>query len=201
MSMGIDLRHDLTFARVAGEQIDEYVHTEVLFFPVGAVAGLPMPQLTIGTWLEAAWRLQALAPGLRPDQQAALDQAQARVQRVRSRAPDLYTQKARREFKSRLDTWTWYLDDVLAGTPAGTPAHGPAPVSPGGQAYPTQVHVRFKLELLKGDVAQMHDQLARLETCDRRLCTRFTAGPFVWEPELASHAPPDTYWWLYGCPA
>ncbi len=188
---------DLTFARVTGEQIDEYVHTEVLYYPVGAMAGMQMPQLTIGTWLETAWRLQALAPSLRTDQQAALEQAQARVQRVRSRAPDLYTQKARRECKSRLDTWTWYLDDVLAGTPA----HGPAPVSPGGQAYPTQVHMRVKLELLRGDVAQAHDQLARLETCDRRLRTHFAAGPFVWELELAPHAPPDVYWWLYGRPA
>ena len=47
---------DITFARVAGEQMDEYVHAEVLFFPVGGIGGMQMPALTIGTWLETAWR-------------------------------------------------------------------------------------------------------------------------------------------------
>src|SRR6266542_3657326 len=139
--MGIDLNLDLTFAKMAGVQFDEYVHTEVLYYPVGAVAGMQMPQFTIGTWLETAWRLKALASMLAADQRAAFEEAQTKVQRVRSRVPDLYMQKARREFRSRLDTWTWYLDELLSREPAGVPL--------GGQAYATQVHMRFKLELLK----------------------------------------------------
>jgi|GEM_PF-1246608 len=191
--MSIDLKLDLTFARVTGEQIDEYVHTEVLYYPIGAMNGMQMPQLTIGMWLETQWRLKALATLLKPDEQAILDEAQAKVQRIRSRVPDLYKEKARREFKSRLDVWGWYLDDVLAREPAAVP--------PEGQAYATQVHVRFKLELLKEDVTQMQDQMLRLTSNDRRLHVRFANGPFVWEPELAPHAPPAAYWWLYGHPA
>ena len=84
--MGIDLKLDLTFAKVAGEQIDEYVHTEVLYYPIGAMAGMQMPQLTIGTWLEAAWRLKALGHLLKTDEQTLLDEAQTKVRRVRSRA-------------------------------------------------------------------------------------------------------------------
>jgi hypothetical protein len=190
--MSIDIRQDLAFARVAGEQIDEYVHTEVLYYPIGAVSGMQMPQLTIGTWLETAWRLQVLASTLTAEQRAVLNEAQAKVQRVRSRVPELYNQKARREFKSRLDTWAWYLDELLAREPAAVP--------PQGQAYATQVHVRFKLDLLSADVAQMQDQFTRLTTNDRRLRARFVPGPFVWEPELQPHLPPETYWWLYGRP-
>jgi hypothetical protein len=191
--MSIDLKLDLTFARVTGEQIDEYVHTEVLYYPIGAMDGMQMPQLTIGMWLETLWRLKALATLLKADEQAILNEAQAKVQRIRSRVPDLYKEKARREFKSRLDVWGWYLDDVLAREPAAIP--------PEGQAYATQVHVRFKLELLKEDVTQMQDQMMRLTSNDRRLRTRFAAGPFVWEPELSPQAPAESYWWLYGRPA
>ncbi len=191
--MGIDPKPDLVFAKVASEQLDEYLHVEVLFYPIGAVAGLQMPQLTIGSWLETTWRLQALASTLQSDQQAALDQAQAQVKRIHSRVPELYTQKAHRECRSRLDTWNWYLDDMLARRPLATP--------PEGQAYSTYVHVRLKLELLKEDVAQPADQLARLEAGDRRLYRHFAAGSFVWEPELVPQAPADTYWWLYGHPS
>ncbi|MCL5994606.1 MAG: hypothetical protein M1546_00950 [Chloroflexi bacterium] len=191
--MSIDLKLDLVFARVTAEQIDEYVHTEVLYYPIGAVSGMQMPQLTIGTWLETAWRLKVLAAMLSAEQQAAVDEAHAKVQRVRSRVPELYKQKARREFKSRLDTWTWYLDELLAREPTAIP--------PEGQAYATLVHVRFKLDLLNADVAQMQDQGIRLTTNDRRLHTRFVNGPFVWEPELQPHLPAGQYWWLYGHPA
>jgi hypothetical protein len=191
--MSIDLKQDVTFAKVTGEQIDEYVHTEVLYYPIGAVAGMQMPQLTLGMWLETDWRLKALAAQLNADQQAVVEAARAQVQRIRSRAPEFYKQKARREFKSRLDTWTWYLDELLAREPTSVP--------PEGQAYATQVHVRFKLELLNGDVAQMQDQAARLTMSDRRLRTRFVTGPFMWDADLQPHAPPDVYWWLYGRPA
>ncbi len=196
--MAADLKPDLVFAQVAGEQFDEYVHVEVLYYPIGAVAGMQMPQLTIGIWLETLWRLKTFAAALDAAQQATVDKAFARVQRVRSRALELYRQKARREFKSRLDTWAWYLDDIL-GRPEPR-AGGPETVPPEGQAYATQVHVRFKLELLNGDVSQMQDQAARLSASDRRLQARFTPGAFIWDAELAPHLPADTYWWLYGRP-
>jgi hypothetical protein len=183
---------DAVFARVVGEQMDEYVHTEVLYYPIGAMAGMQMPQLTIGVWLEAQWRLKALAAQLSAAQQRDVDAAQLAVQRVRSRAGELYKQKARREFKSCLDTWTWYLDDVLA--------HEPTAIPPEGQAYATQTHVRFRLELLQNDVPQMQDQLARLTSCDRQLRARFTRGAFVWDAQLQPYAAEDTFWFLYGHP-
>jgi hypothetical protein len=191
--MLIDHKPDVVFARIAGEQFDEYVHVEVLYYPIGAIGGLQMPQLTIGVWLEALWRLKTFAAQLSAADQQVVDEAQAKVQHVRSRAGDLYKQKARREFKSRLDTWTWYLDELLA--------REPVPVPPEGQAYATQVHVRFKLELLNADVAQMTDQITRLTENDRRLRTRFVRGQFMWAPELAPYLAEDAYWWLYGRPS
>ena len=73
-------------------------------------------------------------------------------------------------------------------------------IPPEGQAYGTQAHVRFRLELLKDDVPQMHDQLARLTSCDRQLRARFAHGTFVWDAALQPHALEDTFWFLYGHP-
>jgi len=175
----MDLKLDLTFARVVKEQIDDYVHAEVLFYPVGAVNGLQMPQLTIGTWLETAWRLKAVQPDA-PE----LAEAVAAVRRIHQRVPDLYDGKARREFKSRLDAWTLYLDDALQ--------------SKSSTGYATQVHYRVKLELLKEDVSQLQEQLTRLKTLDARLKTRFKTGEFILDPELAGAAPQEQLWWLWG---
>lgn len=175
----MDLKLDLTFAQVVKEQIDDYVHAEVLFYPVGAVNGMQMPQLTIGTWLETAWRLKAVKPDA-PE----LAEAVAEVRRIHHRVPELYDGKARREFKSRLDTWTPYLDDALQ--------------SKSNAGYATQVHNRLKLELLKDDVSQLQDSLTRLKTLDARLKTRFKAGEFVLEPELAGAVPQEQFWWLWG---
>ena len=58
----MNLEPDLTFAQVVSEQIDEYVHVEVLYYPVGSIHGMQMPQVTIGNWLETEWRLKNAAP-------------------------------------------------------------------------------------------------------------------------------------------
>lgn len=190
----MNLEPDLTFAEVIAEQIDEYVHVEVLYFPVGSIRGMQMPQVTVGNWLETEWRLNALRvqDSVRIDE--ALAKARNEVWRVRNRAGELYINKARREFKSRLDTWEFVLrddDDVKRSTK-------PINVS---AAYASQVHMRLKLELLQGDVSQLAGQLARLRMADGLLRTRFTPGAFVWEPELAHAAPADKWWWLYAATA
>ena len=187
----MDIKTDLIFAQITGEQFDDYVHTEVLFYPIGSVSGLAMPQLTIGAWLEAAWRLRAMESTLTAEQRSTFDTAKASVQRVRGLWTSLYQQKAQREFRSRLDSWSWYLDDLLNKT---------GNISSQASAYLSQVHIRFKLELLRQDTSHLSDQLARLDVSDRRLRVRFVAGDFVWEPELQPAAPRDVFWFLYGQP-
>lgn len=186
----MDIEHDLTFACVIAEQIDEYVHVEVLYFPVGSIRGMPMPQVTIGNWLETAWRLGAL----REQAPARIDEALAKagneVRRVRNRAGELYLNKARREFKSRLDTWELVLREDDDMKRSAKPINESA-------TYASQVHTRLKLALLQQDVSQMAGQLSRLRMADGLLRARFKSGKFVWEPELAHAAPADEWWWLY----
>jgi hypothetical protein len=188
--MNLDL--DLTFTQIVANQLDDYVHAEVLFYPVGSMGGKPMLPLTIGAWLETEWRLNALRER---DARitSVLDAAQAEVRKVRTHATELYQSKARREFKSRLDSWVQFLDDHEHNGDAEE--RRPYNESAG---YAAQVHMRFKLELLKRDVPQLAEQLARLNAYDERLREHFKPGRFMWAPELKHAAPETTYWWLYG---
>jgi hypothetical protein len=190
----MNLEQDLIFAQVIAEQIDEYVHVEVLYYPVGSINGLQMPHVTLGNWLETEWRLNALRERDPARIDAALNAGRNEVRRVRRRADALYIHKARREFKSRLDTWEMVLRE---GEDEGSSVkRNPQPIN-SNAGYPTQVHTRLKLELLQGDVSQQAGQLARLRMADGLLRTRFTPGAFVWAPELAKAAPADTWWWLF----
>lgn len=187
----MNLNLDLTFAKVVAEQMDDYLHAEVLFFPVGAINGMQMPQLTIGAWLETEWRLNALRATDPAHVDPALQAAQTAVRKIRNRVPDLYQNKARREFKSLLDVWEMFLNDRSDATSQPESYNAP------GSGYVDRVHTRFKLELLKDDVSQLNDQLARLRGLDSRLRARFKPGSFIWDPALAPAAPQDKYWFLY----
>ncbi|MDW8395378.1 MAG: hypothetical protein RMM31_03955 [Anaerolineae bacterium] len=189
----MNLTPDLVFAEVVAAQLDDYLHAEVLFYPVGSVQGVNLPPLTIGAWLETAWRLKALRDCAPAQVDAALDRAQAEVQKLRRRIPELYQAKARREFKSRLDTWEMFLDERSEVKPA-RPYNELA-------GYATHAHTRLKLELLKEDESQLMTQLARLRLCDARLRARFKPGGFIWERELQPAAPPERFWWLYAASA
>jgi hypothetical protein len=187
----MNLELDLTFSRVVAEQMDDYVHAEVLFYPIGSIGGMKIPPLTIGNWLETEWRLNALRETDPERIDAALEAARAAVREVRSSASDIYQLKARREFRSRLDTWETFLDDRNDDTEEERAYNEDS-------GYPTQAHIRFKLELLKNDVSQPGAQLARLASSDERLRAHFKPCKFMWAPELERAAPEEEYWWLYG---
>jgi hypothetical protein len=179
----MDLTLDLAFANVVARHIDDYVQAEVLYYPVNANApnGKPLPQLTIGVWLETEWRLKQLEPNAE-----ALKTAQTEVQRVRALQPELYNAKAQREFKSRLGTWAQTIDEAVMKRTLSQ------------AEYVAQVHNRFKLELLRNAVKPKGDQVLMLDAMDASLQKHFKFGQFLWEPELQKAAPKELYWWLWG---
>jgi hypothetical protein len=185
----MDMKNDLAFAKVAAEQMDDYLKVETLYYPVGLALGLgaDLPQLTIGNWLEVGWRLASVCKAA-PTSEAcgALALAQAEIKRVRSLAPDVYETKARREFKSRLDTWGLFVDEVAEKGDVSN------------AVYAAQVHHRLKLELLQQDVKLPSEMWVRLRGMDAALRRLFKNGLFIWEPELRAAAPRLEYWWLWG---
>lgn len=174
----MNIEHDLRFSKIVAEQFDDYLDAEALFYPVGSVLGKELPALCVGNWLEVNWRLTAIKSN-----DTRLSEAREAVRRVRALRPDLYQTKARREFRSRLDSWTQYLDERLKKI---------------GSNYPAQVRHRFKMELLNDDVAQPNEQLERMQASDAWLRKDLTAGGFVWEAELAHATDKVKFWFLYG---
>ena len=185
----MDIKNDLAFAQIAAEQMDDYVKVETLYYPISLSLGLgkDLPQLTIGNWLETAWRLNAICQTSSTSEACGtLATAQAEIKHVRTLTSDLYEAKARREFKSRLDTWGLFMDDLLEKGDVSN------------AIYTAQVHHRLKLELLQQDVKQPSEMWVRLRSMDAGLRRKFKNGLFVWEPELRAAAPRLEYWWLWG---
>jgi len=128
-----------------------------------------------------------------PPERAGLADARAATTRTRPRVPQLYGAKARREFKSRLESMSMWLEDL-------PPRKEPRPLTPGQHTgYLAQAHLRLKLELLREDVSQTQDLLQRLRGWDDRLRAMFAPGPFVFEPEIETAAiPKERFWFLFG---
>jgi hypothetical protein len=147
-----------------------------------------MPQLTIGGLLEALVRAEAAQADLTPDQHAALPAIRQQHDRIRDDRPVAYASKAMREFNSRLDAWTTYLDDAQR-KPANVTAY-----------YPHEVRARAKAQLLAQALGRDLPAVARarLSRLDARLLPMLQPGAFVWDERLKTAFPQDTCWWLYG---
>ncbi len=186
----LDAPTDWTIARCMADELDAYLKSDVLYWAITASnpLGVKMPQLTIGGLLEALVRAEAALADLPPDQQAALPAIRQQHDRIRAARPVAYANKAVREFNSRLDAWTTYLDDAQR-KPADVAGY-----------YPHEVRTRAKAYLLAqtlGTDLTMANR-ARLSRLDARLLPMLQPGAFVWDARLQATFPQDTCWWLYG---
>ncbi len=185
------VRQDLPVLQAMVAGLEDYLKSPVLFWPLeGRRIGKPLPRLTIGGLLHRLRRLQALAPRLSADERAFLDEAESRLDELRQRFPDAFADKVRRELRSRLDSWQWFLDDCE---------------EKGEEClvhYPHQVDARLKADLLLEIGREMgldlHKEQERLASLDERLQEGFVKGDFVWDPALTGAFPRDPYWYLYG---
>lgn len=173
------IAQDLSFLTAAQDSFDAYLQSEPLYYPLGGDM-----QLGIGPLRETLWRLNthAVAERLSATQLASLRALQVDFAAKRHRLAALYDGKARREFKSRLDAWNWYLDD---------PTGGP-------RGYVAQTHARFRLGLMAADVEMPSNLKLRLDMSDLRLRETFVSGAFVWEPELLGAVDKHAHWYLFG---
>jgi hypothetical protein len=170
---------DFYFATLASENMETYIKTDLLFYPLSIISIDEMPALSIGTWLEITWRLNAAE--LSVNRRTKFSLLLSNVAEIRRQLNEPYLAKARREFRSRLDSWTWYLDDAQDG-----------------KNYVANIHHRLKIELLKDDVPQPDKELTRLAQCDARLKIKFKDNGFVYASYLEKAAPKGKFWWLYG---
>ncbi len=185
------LEEELAFVREGIAALEEYLTSDLVYWPLRPFSAT-FPSLSIGGLLESLRRLEAFQDRLPPQARAELEVWKARLEQAREAHPAHYRQKLERELNSRLDAWTWYLEDY---------ERHPEEVA---ASYPAQAHIRLKIELLleEGERLGLDVEKARgrLRALDQMLRRNWELGPFLWEDTLQGIFPRDRFWWLYGRP-
>jgi hypothetical protein len=185
--MGI-FAYESKFVRAGLDFLEDYLLSNSLFWDLRLISSTdepPYPTLTVGCLLLSMARIQAL--GLSLSQQAEAIQLQTTLEHFRSRWHVAWKRKAGWEFHSRLNQWHNFLNDV---------SHNPGEFA---VDYAYTVRLRVMLTLLHRDDLDLEPtDLEILSTLDGLVNTRFSAGNFCWEPELARGFPKEDYWYLWG---
>ncbi len=179
MPKAIDVEFELTAARAMLAELEAYLKSEVLFWQTAPNAlGDRMPKLTIGGLLEALARAEA----------AGVKSMRAELEEIKTQHLQRYLARAEKEAGSRLDAWSWYLDDYV---------RKPAEVA---DYYANEVRARLKAEMLLGELEPQRGQTerARAAALDERVRAAFVPGAFVWDERLRKFFAPERFWWLYG---
>jgi hypothetical protein len=182
VSKPIDLDFELTAARAMLAELEAYLASDIVFWQTAPNAlGERMPKMTIGGLLEALMRAEAAG--------ASVQSMRVSLAAIKARHLAQYLSHAEQEARSRLDAWSWYLDDY-ARNPEDAAGY-----------YPNEVRARLKAELLLDELAlekRGWTERGRAASLDERVRAAFTPGAFVWDARLKSFFPSDRFWWLYG---
>ena len=180
--------YDIRYLQAGMSLLEDYLLSADLYWPVGASpppGEPPYPRLTLGGMLLARKRAQAYS--LTTNQQAEFAQLVQQMDAVRSRWRSAWGQKAAREFRSRLNLWGNFLEDYRENPSANA------------DRYRYEVGRRVQLQLLADEAIDLpQSDLDLLNGLDRVLQAALIPGRFIWDEELASGFPRETYWYLYG---
>jgi len=173
---------DKTFFRSGVQELEAYLLSEELFWPLTGSEALP--RLTLGGLLLAEKRLDVRPLPARTRQEFSGFVEQLKSTRSRWRAA--WERKTIREVRPRFVQWRNYLEEYRQ-----------APDALAGD-YPEQVHARVVLHLLGMELSQLPSEYTPLRALDDLLQAYFMPGRFAWDSDLAPAFPPAPYWFLYG---
>lgn len=183
-----DIEYDLRYLEAGLDGLDEYLHSDEVYWPLQA-ASLPgepaFPQLTLDGLLLSSARLRARQ--LNFQDEARFQRMQNELEAVRSKRRVAWEQKASRNFRARLTLWRNFIEEYRDEPEAHA------------DRYAYEVTRRVQLELLKEDARQRteaDDDLLNL--LDTVLQALLNPGDFIWDPDLEQGFPPSPYWFLYG---
>jgi len=182
------IENDYAFLRASVSQLEDYLLSDVLYYPVTADGGRQLrgdtTRLTLGNLLLSVRRLEADA--LPEDIRNKADEAIGQVNHIRNRWQSNWKRKAGLEIQNRLRLWKNYLDDWRENSPSAA-----------GE-YRYNVRLRVILELLFSESDELFVQEHELlRSLDSRLKAKGTAGQFIWDSRYQNVFPTDRYWFLY----
>jgi hypothetical protein len=179
--------YDAGYLEAANELLEDYLLSKEIYWKLNASSppGEPgYPSLTLGAMLLAAERLQARQ--LTPDQSQEFSRLHGDMERKRSKWRTAWRNKAREEFRSRLDLWGNYLEDFRRDPEGNIDRYG------------YEVSRRVMLELLGDDIPEVPiAQEELLKGLDKIIEGLMVSGEFVWDAELEAGFSPLKYPYLY----
>jgi hypothetical protein len=180
--------YDLGYMRAGLAAMERYLLSKELYWNLGASSppGEPAyPPLTLSGLLLSQARLHARSLDMNQrDELARLDE---QLDEVRTQWRVAWTNKAAHDFRARLNLWRDFLEEYREKPEANA------------DRYAYEVHRRVMLHLLLSEAADIPSaEIDLLNGLDRLLQAVFIPGDFVWEAELASGFPRETYGYLYG---
>jgi hypothetical protein len=181
--------YDLEYLKIGMEDIQNYLLSEELFWPVSGRPSGDRPfflKMTIGNLLLSEHRLATLSDAglLSPADAAEFSKLQSGIQAVQMKWRVAWERKASREYDTRFNQWGKTLGDLKSDRYQNAPF------------YKNEVRLRVLLELL---VEQIPDKARHdLAPLDKILRQMFKSGEFIWGAELAPGFPKEKYWYLYG---
>ena len=184
------LREDLKILEAMAAEMDEYLRSQVLFWPMSQSN---LPRLTIGGYLMRQHRLQQLSTLLTESELTRRELAieifnQALVEKVVR-----FEDRAHKEVHARLRQWGEYLKELHDRNLAVA------------DFYHAHVQTRAMIDALIAKLKMPPYELdkrvtSQLETYDRVLRNFWQPGDFAWPEEWQPAYPQTGYWWLYGRP-
>jgi hypothetical protein len=188
MKKSKSLAYDLRYVQEALELLANYLISEEVFWPLGAIppeGESDYPRLTLDGLLLARARLAAHPKSA--DQQSQVDAVISELDVIRAKRRVAWESKAEQCYGVRLRMWGDYIQEYQD--------------NPGDHAdrYAYEVRLRVMLSLLEpemGNIETLESQL--LHSLDGYLRGVLMQTGFIWDPEIRAGFPPDKYWYLYG---
>ena len=181
-------RYPLKFIQAGIDQLENYLLSDLIYWPVGvtAASGQPAyPSLTLGTLLLFIQQAEGLA--VSPQQRTELSKLKSELDAIRTHWQAHWGRKAASEFRARIKLWRDFLEEYRRD-PEGN-----------YDRYGYEVTRRVMLHWLKQAAANLpSSETHMLDSLDRLLQAMITGSEFIWDETLKPVFPKGTYWYLYG---
>jgi hypothetical protein len=182
-----DANYELSYIRASLEELEAYLLSKELFWPVVTPPHQrPFQKLTLGNLLLSLNKLNGYSEGrqLSTTQRSVYAQLKRDIEEFRQKWTVAWETKATHEYKSRLRQWTHYLNDLNKNE------------EPHAPYYTSEVRIRVLLELLSEYASEdFQPGLAPLDVFFR---ARLHPAEFIWDTDFQSAFPHEQFWFLYG---
>lgn len=182
------LENDLAFLQASTPVLEEYLLSDLLYYPVTGHHGRQLSgdttRLTLGNLILSRKRLSSVP--LAEDISSQVSDCVNQIDQVQSQWRSRWDIKVQQEIPNRLMLWKNYLSELGEGTKT----------KPGD--YPYNVRLRVILELLFAETsALLVQEKDLLRALDQRLKGKGTPGSFVWDDMFIPGFPSVKFWFLY----